>query len=323
MNTFVTATVNPSTGGFISITISTPPILNSGGLAATGNQFLYVAAGTAIYGYSINSTTGALTTLAGSPFLLAEGRSPQQLVTVPDAHFLYAADTAEGIDAFQVDSSTGVLSTVTGSPFGTCKGYDLAVDSTGSFLYATDYVNGQILAYTIGPTGTLANLPGSPFALPGLATSKPVGIVESDNFLYVALSALNQIAAFSIDPTTGALSFVPGSPFPAGKGPVNLVSTGSFLYAVNESNGSVSGYSLNSSIGALTAIPGSPFFLDIATLAADPTSKYLYLSSSVGVSGYTIDPATGVLTAGPASVSNDGSLWMTVVQLPDAQAKQN
>jgi 6-phosphogluconolactonase len=318
LNTFVTAAINPDTGGFSSVSISTPPILNSGGIAAFGTQFLYVSEplGSQIYGFSINSASGALTALAGSPFKLPSGRIPEALAATPNNMFLYAADAAGGVDAFQVNATTGALSPLSGSPFGSGDSSSVAVDPSGQFLYASDYSNGQILAFTIGSAGTLTPIPGSPFALPGQGSSTPLGILDTGSFVYAALYSLNEIAGFSINAQTGALTPVPGSPFSSGEEPATFAQSGSFLYAIDDQNGSVSGYNIDASNGSLTAIPGSPFFQDIGTAVADPQGKYLYLGSSVGILGTNIDPSTGALTPGTASLSNDGTLWMTVVLLP-------
>ena len=211
LNTFVTTAINLTTGGFSSVSITTPPILSSNGIVVMDARFLYVSVGTQIFGYSINPATGGITPLSGSPVGLAAGRAPQGLAATPNSYLLYAADAAGGIDAFHVDSSTGVLSAISGSPFGSGKDYQVTVDSSGRFLYATDSVDGEILAFTIGSSGALTPISGSPFALPGQAASKPYGILDTGSFLYTALGSFNQIAAFSVNSTTGALLIWPGN----------------------------------------------------------------------------------------------------------------
>ena len=134
LNTFVTTAINLTTGGFSSVSITTPPILSSNGIVVMDARFLYVSVGTQIFGYSINPATGGITPLSGSPVGLAAGRAPQGLAATPNSYLLYAADAAGGIDAFHVDSSTGVLSAISGSPFGSGKDYQVTVDSSGRFL---------------------------------------------------------------------------------------------------------------------------------------------------------------------------------------------
>jgi 6-phosphogluconolactonase (cycloisomerase 2 family) len=164
---------------------------------------------------------------------------------------------------------------------------------------------------------------GSPFTIPGqtVANSVPFGIVDTSAFVYAALTATNQIAAFSIDSATGALAPVAGSPFSYERNPAALALADKFLYAVNETDGSISVYSISSSSGGLTEIPGSPFVSDSAALAADPSGKYLYDSTYEGILDFDINPDTGELTLGVASLSNDGSLLLTIVQLPSSTAQ--
>lgn len=321
LNTFVTAVINPSTGGFSSVSISTPPILNSASIVAANARFLYIAVGSEIVGYSINQSTGMLTASSWSPFQFPSGRSPQALAVGSAGDFLYAADSAGGIDAYQINASTGALTAVPGSPFGSGILHSLVIDPSGNFVYAVNEGGGDVLAFAVSPTGALAPVAGSPFDLPGGAKSAPLGIVDSGNFLYVTLSSLNQVAGFTVDAAEGTLTPISGSPFATGQNPASLTLSKGFLYAVNEGDGSVSGYSIDPLNGVLTSMAGSPFFKDIGSIVADPSGEYLYLSSSVGIIGCNINPQTGVLTQGTASLSNDGNLLMTIVQLPASEVK--
>jgi len=169
----------------------------------------------------------------------------------------------------------------------------------------------------------LTPVANSPFAIPGPTgwTSEPYGIVDTGSFVYTAL--LNQVAAFSVDSATGALTSVPGSPFPAGNGASVFASVNNFLYVVNASDGTISGYSIDTSSGALTPLPDSPFGSGGGTLTTDPSGKYLYLGTFKGIQGYNIDSATGALTLGTATFGEGaGVLWLTTVQLPASAAAQ-
>jgi len=253
-----------------------------------------------------------------SPFALQAGSSVQGLASAPKSYLLYAA-VAGGIDAFTVDSATGVPTAIPGSPFASGDNPQLVVDPSGKFLYASDDdPPGGILAFTIDSSGALTPVQGSPFTIPGqtVANSVLFGIVDTSAFVYAALTATNQIAAFSIDSATGALAPVAGSPFSDERNPAALALADKFLYAVNEADGSISGYSISSSSGGLIQIPGSPFVSDSAALAADPSGEYLYNSTYEGILDFDINPDTGERTLGVASLSNDGSLWLTIVQLP-------
>jgi 6-phosphogluconolactonase len=305
--------------------------LASGGMVAVNAQFLYVSNnfinglpynGSQILAYGINQADGTLTEIAGSPFSFPRLNSIQGLAATPNGRFLYAADATGNIGAFSVNGATGVPTTIPGSPFASGLNLQLVVDPSGKFLYASDDDSpGGILAFTIDPSGSLIPVSGSPFAITDptvVANSEPFVIVDTGSFVYAALSAANKIAALSIDSKTGALTPVIGSPFSAGKGTAVLALANNFLYAVNWTDGNISGYSIDPTNGALTPIPGSPFGSDSATLAVDPSGKYLYVSQLDGIQGYNINSITGELTVGPAHIDNDGSFWMTTVQLPSS-----
>jgi 6-phosphogluconolactonase (cycloisomerase 2 family) len=82
--------------------------------------FAYVASknGAEVYGYSINTTTGALTALAQSPFSTGAGSEPQFITIDPSGKFGYTANEGTNtISGFSIDLTTGVLTPVPGSPF--------------------------------------------------------------------------------------------------------------------------------------------------------------------------------------------------------------
>src|SRR5260370_16780262 len=80
-------------------------------------------------------------------------------------------------------------------------------------------------------------------------------------FAYVADQNSNNITGFSIDPNSGVLAAVPGSPFPAGSGPLGVTAdpTGKFAYVANTNSGNVSAFGINASNVPLTPATGSPF----------------------------------------------------------------
>jgi len=80
------------------------------------------------------------------------------------------------------------------------------------------------------------------------------------NYLYVANS--DSVSGFSINPATGVLTPVPGSPFPAGPVSINGISLavtpdGQYLIAANPESNNATVYSITFH-GTLTPIPGSP-----------------------------------------------------------------
>ena len=176
--------------------------------------------------------------------------------------------------------------------------------------------------------------------------SSPVSFIINGlpGFVYVANSLFGSvqtgsISGFSVDPNTGTLTLVPGSPFPAGANPTSLTSdpSGKFLYEVNDKNGATTNnlfaFAINPSTGALTPISGSPFATGAGTLSVsiDPTGKFLYTANSGGdgtfpalptsISEYTINAMTGALTLDTqvgACISTSSDLANFVVADPAA-----
>jgi 6-phosphogluconolactonase (cycloisomerase 2 family) len=153
-------------------------------------------------------------------------------------------------------------------------------------------------------------------------TAYSVAVHPSGNFLYVSFPGTEQIAAWSINTSTGATTVVPGSPFPSGltngDAPNSLLVTpsGGFLYALSGAT-TVFGYSIDANSGALNPINGSPFTLSSASdyFAIDPSSQFVYAAYTNTVAGFDINASTGVLTPFNASpVSVQGVTLLTLVK---------
>ena len=290
------------------------------GMAEFNNQFLYVSNPTVqtqhtIDAWSIDLGTGLLTPVNGSPFSTGLLSVATGFAVNTSAQVLYAADAAR-IDAFQVDA-TGALTPLPGSPFPAGVGLYLAIDSQNRFVFSTDDTPpGHVLAFTVDATGALTAVPGSPFVADpnSTANTRPFQIVvdSTGSFVYVALNATNQIAAFSIAPTSGVLTPVPGSPFAAGLAPVSLTTASNVLYVSNELDGTVSGYTIGSN-GVLTPVPGSPFPIRAGAVTTDPFGALLYASTGQAVVMYSIAP-TGALSQVGATPASSGASVLTFVQ---------
>src|SRR5258708_33429545 len=85
-------------------------------------------------------------------------------------------------------------------------------------------------------------------------------------FASVANRGNDTIGAYVIDGVTGALTPVPGSPFPEnptirGEFPwsVAVDPTGKFVYVANHYAANVRAFGIDQNTGALAHVPGSPF----------------------------------------------------------------
>ncbi len=94
------------------------------------------------------------------------------------------------------------------------------------------------------------------------------------------------VSGYSLDPTSGHLTAVPGSPFSVGEGSTPVAIKGSNQVAIDAT-------------GALTAAPGSPFDTGAAAngVVVDLTGSFVYVASGNHISGFAIDPTTGTLTS--------------------------
>lgn len=136
-------------------------------------------------------------------------------------------------------------------------------------------------------------------------------------FVYVPEPILNIILAYRVDNVTGALTPVPGSPFPGGGFPESMAVDllGRFAYVTNINT--VWAYRIGHD-GALTTVPGSPFPVGTGpiSLAVDLFGRFLYVANQGDntISAYVIG-SNGALTpvagspfpsvTGPISVAVD------------------
>jgi DNA-binding beta-propeller fold protein YncE len=120
-----------------------------------------------VLGYTINPSTGALTTIAGLP--IAAGQGPQSVAVDPSGKFAYVANFGGGVSGYTINPSTGALTPIAGSPFAAGNEPNIvAVDPSGKFAYVTNVNDNNVSGYTIDPsTGALTAIAGSPFAAGG------------------------------------------------------------------------------------------------------------------------------------------------------------
>jgi 6-phosphogluconolactonase len=293
--------------------------------------------------FAVDYQIGSLTPLADSP--IQAGRNPVTLVASPNGLNLYVVnhdDSSVGEYAIGTDGKIYLQNTynVTGS-----EATAIAIDAAGAFLYVT-------FTYQIGPNGQQLYSPASPG--PGGVTifpiksdgslgtpstlnvgNNPVGIVVSRpaggaTFAYVLdqeVAPRATVLGFSQNPTTGALTPVPGTVittdstgktvatgFGAGTTPSAIAEDPSsrFVYITDEATNQLYG-NLVANNGALVPMTNSPFATGIfpVGLTIDPRGKFLYVAnfSSSTVGAYAIDTNTGtpVGSVGSASTAVDTS----------------
>lgn len=161
---------------------------------------------------------------------------------------------------------------------------------------------------------------GSPFAAGGNPHSLAVTPYETPwdyggpFVLYTANfdGTSSTISGFSVDPDTGALTALSGSPFAV---PVsNYIGTdgsGDYLYVTT--GASVVGYSIDPDppTGLLKALAGFPVAsgTNAYSVTVDPSNQFVYVGNdgSANISGYKLNAENGELTAIPGSPFTAGN----------------
>lgn len=248
-----------------------------------------------VLGYTIDAATGQLSPIPGSPFFSEYGG--RLIVIDPISKFLYA----DG-QAFSIDQNTGAL-----SAFNTVAGITPAAITKDGIAIRFDCPSvggpGTLASYRIDAAGNLVNLanvtltcitgkvdvdPTGKFVYVSTAVFKldpstgamiqtpgsfPISLLAFDplgRFLYSS-EATNPSAidGLAIDPASGALTLVAGSPFTVqlGLGNAAVDPSGHFLVTALEST-----FSIDQTSGALS--PVQPFVpLNTTAIAFYPPQK--------------------------------------------------
>lgn len=135
------------------------------------DTFAYVSDGlSSVAAYSINSMTGGLTPLAGSPFTAGVGTSA--LAMTPNGKFLYVA-TTPAIAGFSINADGSLTSIGSPVPF-PAPPLSISIDTTGAYLYVLNNASNSVSIFQInGTTGVLTVQPGitTPAAPTGITTT--------------------------------------------------------------------------------------------------------------------------------------------------------
>jgi len=309
--------INGATGA-ITLGAETPQVQNTSptGIALLQSKKFLYAVNSSSFADSISifsvASDGTLA-LSGTPTPAGDG--PNDAVIDPSGKYLLVTNNFGGnVSVYSIDPSSGALSEVAGSPFpANSNPAEILITPSGKFVYVTNPGIGMITAFSFS-NGVLTKVPGSPFPSAPGGGAFGLAVDGSERFLYVAnpsasnpppSSTTGNVSGFNIDPSSGALSPIQGSPFTAtnGKGPsaVTVDPSGRFVYATTTgSSFSIWCFAITPTNGQLVAATNSPFSLTAGGLFAliDPSGNYLYIGSqdASGIAGYTYDPSTGAPT---------------------------
>jgi 6-phosphogluconolactonase (cycloisomerase 2 family) len=275
--------------------------------------------------FSINASSGALTTVNNSPFPVSG--TPNSIVVEPLDRYVYVAygSVNNTIDGFSLNPD-GSITELPSAPYAASEGISyIAVDPSDQFVYAAG--SGDILTFSLdGNTGNLAFASKVPARIAPFEIAIAKGstaVTYTPTFTYVASSGGptaagkdggNDISAYSTNLSTGALSALANSPISEGLFP-EFAATDLFGRSVYVSNqcasttcfqgGSMSAYTIDPVAGALTMESGSPVLTgqNPSQVAVDPSGQFVYVINAGDntISAYTAAGGNSTLNLVPSS----------------------
>ena len=181
-----------------------------------------------------------------------------------------------------------------------------------NFVYTNNNSAGpnSVTAFSVAPDGTLINIGSFPTGGTaqggGFFGANRARVCMVGNRLYVANDGSNDVSGFDINPATGALTLVPGSPFATGGiggagTSLDCAPDGQFLIAASSGSNVITVFSIAAN-GALTPVAGSPFAVgrQLVGIKITPNGQFLAVALPDAVGMFSIAP-DGVLTPVPGS----------------------
>lgn len=150
------------------------------------------------------------------------------------------------------------------------------------------------------PADPLPAVEPAPVAAPVSPATDPATQPVGPTVSKYALVISGGIHVYLVDPTTGAWTENPKSPFAPTLHPssVQIDSNDQFVYAITGDGESATGVATFAMAkdGTLTLINTNAALADAAAILVDPTNQFLYTYSDSEITDYLIDPNTGLLT---------------------------
>lgn len=191
-------------------------------LVHPSGKFLYAGDNNGhLLGFAVNSGTGALTSIPGSPF--ATGGSVTDLVAYPSGKFLFGSVTSvttgqPGIMVWGIDAISGALHEISTPPLAAASSCcPLLMDPGGKFLYG---MQPWVRAYALDSANGTVTPIKMPQTAPGVIIFIAATLDPQGKFIFVSGGEPETLVGFSIDQSTGiprqymgtsALPFSPGA----------------------------------------------------------------------------------------------------------------
>ena len=191
-------------------------------IAPSGN-FVYLAYWGLgeVYAYAVDSNSGGLTPVSGSPFAVNDGtiggpasQDPVALAVAASGNYLYAPDGDGSVSMFSVASATGALTAMNYYYADTGNGGGpMVIDSAGTQAYMQCTGNGWVAAYSINAaTGTLNQIG---LTKGSVVNGQGIALDPAGAYLYAlwtenpsASGGGGEVSIYSIDSASGALTYI-------------------------------------------------------------------------------------------------------------------
>jgi 6-phosphogluconolactonase (cycloisomerase 2 family) len=235
------------------------------------------------------------------------------------ARFLYTANILGGtVTGFAVNPGTGQLVAVPGSPFSTdaATGSQVGplvpvVTPDGRHLYVVNALSRSLAAFSIDALGTLQWLAGMP--MPLAADYWSIVLDPAGNHGYLPSGGgTGLLGGLALDPASGAVAAIPGSPIAVGTGyvVVSFVPATPFVLVLDVNSNAIAIFREDNALGTLTPVAGNRMALAYtpAAVAITPDGRYAYVADPAAhqIHGYHIDAANGTLSAIAGGLVDNG-----------------
>jgi 6-phosphogluconolactonase (cycloisomerase 2 family) len=254
--------------------------------------------------------------------------SPEFVSFDPSGQFAYVVNKGSSyLTIYNVNASTGLLTQLAASSkmitgnsptsIAISKGAT-SLSYVPKFAYVANYFSDNVSAYSINAdTGALTavNTVGL-----GNASTRPlfVTVDPAGKFAYVInqnSGAPGTITVFSIDASTGALTFV-ATEFIIDRelNSVAVDPSGQFIYYPSSDSGSLSNTSINPGIGTFGVGGGASAGSGANSITIDPSGRFAYTTNpgADNISTFTINSSTGTLTTKTAVAAGSSPIAMAI-----------
>jgi 6-phosphogluconolactonase (cycloisomerase 2 family) len=269
---------------------------------------VYVAGDGGIVALARDATTGALSEVQ-APVPHSGNYGFTTVVVSGDGEHVYGVGTplnSERLTTFSRDLSTGELTEVAwAAPPRDSDHFALSAD--GAFAWLTSTFSSTLSRYSrdsgTGALSLIDSLTPGDIGGAGLTNAQRPVLSPDGAHLYVTSSGDSKLSVFSVNASTGALTFVESQDVPNIQAyPVTLSPDGAFLYAPDVAANTLRVFARNSTSGALTL---AQTYVDDSNLVGlgGPQAAFvpadgatLYLTTTEGLSTYARNAGTGLLT---------------------------